>query len=363
MTAISGDASGPLSGAVVQGLQGRSISATKPTDRQALVWSAAVSQWQPSSVTSTLTGDASGPAGATVVNALQGRAVAATAPTDGQALEWNAAASQWQPANSTNTLGGDASGPAGAAVVKALQGRPISVAIPSNGQALRWNGATSQWEPGQAPVNYSAAFTAQTSVTIPASAHGFNTTNLIVQCYDTGSSVILPYSIAINNATYDITIGFSTPQSGRCVVNGTASAATSGGGGSSPVTSIFGRDGIVSAQAGDYSFSQIGGVIANQQLPSGIDAAKIGAGTVSSNVFGCLANVGSDIQAQIDGKAGTTHSHTVKRGCKRDVGHNSSRGNPGAAGRRGRGQRWAGADMGGCEGGDRSNKTRVEAAH
>lgn len=42
---------------------------------------------------------------------------------------------------------------------------------------------------------------------------------------------------------------------------------------------------------------------------TGINAANIGAGTVSNAEFGYLANVDSDIQAQLDGKSGTAHTH------------------------------------------------------
>ena len=76
------------------------------------------------------------------------------------------------------------------------------------------------------------------------------------------------------------------------------------------VTSVFGRSGTVTAQTGDYSFGQISGTVANSQIASGVDAAKIGSGTVSNTVFGYLANVTSDIQAQLNGKAASSHSHT-----------------------------------------------------
>ena len=80
---------------------------------------------------------------------------------------------------------------------------------------------------------------------------------------------------------------------------------------SAGVSSVFGRTGAVTAQTGDYAFSQISGTVANGQIASGVDAAKIGSGTVSNTVFGYLANVVSDIQAQLNGKASTTHTHTL----------------------------------------------------
>ena len=64
------------------------------------------------------------------------------------------------------------------------------------------------------------------------------------------------------------------------------------------VSSVFGRSGAVSAAVGDYSFSQISGSLSSTQIPTGIDAAKIGTGAVTTTKFNYLANVTSDIQAQ-----------------------------------------------------------------
>ena len=65
------------------------------------------------------------------------------------------------------------------------------------------------------------------------------------------------------------------------------------------VSSVFGRSGAVSAAVGDYSFSQISGSLSSTQIPTGIDAAKIGTGAVTTTKFNYLANVTSDIQAQL----------------------------------------------------------------
>lgn len=305
-TTLSGDAAGPPSATVVQGLQGRTISITAPADGQALKWNGTLNQWEPA----TLAGDAAGAFGNTLVKGLQGHAVSAVAPSDGQALEWNAGLNQWTPGSPNVMVAGDGGGTTSSLIVKGLQGRPVAASVPSDGQTLRWNGTLNQWEPAGPAANYSAAFVSQTNFTIAGTAHGYTTPNLLVQCYDMGSSIVIPSSVSVNSSTYDVTIGFRSPQSGRCLVNG-GGAGASGGGGSSAVASIFGRTGIITAQAGDYNFSQIAGTAGNNQLPAGIDAGKIGAGTVSSTVFGYLANLRSDVQAQIDGKAPSTHSHTA----------------------------------------------------
>jgi hypothetical protein len=70
------------------------------------------------------------------------------------------------------------------------------------------------------------------------------------------------------------------------------------------VSSVFGRTGTVSAQTGDYSFGQVSGTVADAQVASGVDAAKIGTGSVSNTEFGYLDGVTSGIQGQIDAKPG-----------------------------------------------------------
>ncbi|HXG32189.1 MAG TPA: hypothetical protein VNJ11_02405 [Bryobacteraceae bacterium] len=83
------------------------------------------------------------------------------------------------------------------------------------------------------------------------------------------------------------------------------------GGGGSPVLSVFGRTGHVTAQAGDYSFSQILGLVSNTQIGAGVDAAKIGSGTVDNTEFSYLDGVTSPIQAQLNSKAAASHTHTA----------------------------------------------------
>ncbi len=94
-----------------------------------------------------------------------------------------------------------------------------------------------------------------------------------------------------------------------CVAGSWVQQGTGGGGG--PVLSVFGRTGHVTAQAGDYSFSQILGLVSNTQIGAGVDAAKIASGTVDNTEFGYLDGVTSPIQAQLNGKAAASHSHTA----------------------------------------------------
>lgn len=94
-----GDLSGTPSSQVVVGLQGRDVVDTAPSDGEALIWSTAGSQWEPTAIPAGFTagGDISGTPTSQTVVGLQGRDVASTAPVDGQVVGWNATASQWEP--------------------------------------------------------------------------------------------------------------------------------------------------------------------------------------------------------------------------------------------------------------------------
>jgi hypothetical protein len=99
-----------------------------------------------------------------------------------------------------------------------LQGRAIAAAAPADGQLMRWNAAASQWEP--ATVRHAVAFSAQTEISVPGETHGLGTADLTITCYDDAATphVVEGDGWSIDPATFDVTIRFSTPQSGRCVL-------------------------------------------------------------------------------------------------------------------------------------------------
>ena len=230
---------------------------------------------------------------------------AATVNT-GQVLGTNGTAATWQ------SLGGDISGMPGTVAVQGLQGYPVSAAAPGTGQVLSWSGT--DWAPATiaSTPNYAKTFTSITALTILGTEHNLGTANLIVSCWNglTPSSWIEPDAIQVDPVTFNVQVTFSAAQTGRCVVNGSGGQGTGGGGAGGAVASVFGRAGAVSAQTGDYSFSQISGTAGVSQMPAAIPAANIGGGAVSNAAFGTLANVTSDIQAQLNGKAAAAHTHT-----------------------------------------------------
>lgn len=102
--------------------------------------------------------------------------------------------------------------------------------------------------------NYSQSFSESTSVVL---THSLGSLNVLVECFDQLDAKVEPGGVTIPNV-YTAIVAFAVPQTGRCVVSGTASGSSGGGG---AVESVFGRTGAVAAQTGDYSFTQIAGTL------------------------------------------------------------------------------------------------------
>lgn len=92
------------------------------------------------------------------------------------------------------------------------------------------------------------------------------------------------------------------------------SSASGGGGGATTLNEL--NDVTISGAASGDIIRHDGTDFKNTPftaslLPSGIDATKIGAGSVSNTEFGYLDGVTSALQTQLDGKAATSHSHAA----------------------------------------------------
>ncbi|MEO8367819.1 MAG: hypothetical protein ABI806_01285 [Candidatus Solibacter sp.] len=175
--------------------------------------------------------------------------------TDGVGLSWQA-------------FGGDVSGRAGAIIVTGLGGRRLGSLTPLDGQYMKWNGIAQQWEPTTLTValsvfGRSGAVSAQTGdynfsqisgtagpSQVPALAGDVSGTI-------TGTSVVRIQSRPVS-ATTPLTGQVITWDGAQWVPQSPALG----------VSSIFGRNGPVTAQAGDYSFSHLSGVIGASQLPA-----------------------------------------------------------------------------------------------
>ena len=132
-------------------IQDRTVSSAAPTDGYALTWNTSGNQWISSKPIpgGTAGGDLSGTYPNPTVDGLQGRSVSSSAPTDGYALTWNAGGAQWESSKPVpgGTAGGDLSGTYPNPTVAGVQNRQVSSALPIDGYALVWNDGLSQWEP------------------------------------------------------------------------------------------------------------------------------------------------------------------------------------------------------------------------
>jgi hypothetical protein len=66
--------------------------------------------------------------------------------------------------------------------------------------------------------NQGYTFTNVTTFTVTGATHGFGTRNFHWGIYDTNGNVIEPNTVAVNTATFDITITFNFPKSGLLVI-------------------------------------------------------------------------------------------------------------------------------------------------
>jgi hypothetical protein len=133
---------------------------------------------------------------------------------------------------------------------------------------------------GAGAENFSLNFTSATVLNLD---HNLETQSVLVGCTDSAGQTVIPDSVRVVDANR-VTVNFLVAQSGRCVVNATGGGGSNGG----AVSSVFGRTGAVTAQAGDYSFSQIAGQLAlNQIAPSALQGngskIQLFSGTAAAN--------------------------------------------------------------------------------
>ena len=173
-----------------------------------------------------------------------------------QVLTNDGSVSSWQ------GLGGDLSGRPGAVTVSGLGGRKLGSLTPLDGQFLKWNANSQQWEPttlagAMSVFGRTGAITAQTG------DYGF------AQITGSVAAGQLPAAGGDLNGTLtgarvtglqNRPVANSVPATGQVLAWDGAqwTPQTFAGGG---VTSLFGRTGAVTGQAGDYSFAQISGAV------------------------------------------------------------------------------------------------------
>ena len=329
--ALGGDIGGRPGAIAVTGLSGRKLGSLAPLDGQFLKWNGAMQQWEPTTLAGALSvfgrtgaiaaqtgdygfpqisgtiasgqlpaaaGDLSGSLPGPTVVKIQSRPVSATTPLAGQFLGWDGA--QWAPQTATGGVtsmfgrigivsaqsgdysfsqisgtvgggqlpatGGDLSGVLSNATVTQMQGRAVSATAPSSGQFLGWNG--SQWLPQTPAAGVASMFGRTGAVTGQSGDYTFSQiggTVGLAQLPSTGGDLSGVLTSATVGRIQNRPIAATPPSTGHVL---TWDGAQWGPSAPSGLTSMFGRTGAVTAQAGDYSFGQISGTVTGGQLPA-----------------------------------------------------------------------------------------------
>jgi hypothetical protein len=287
LPAAGGDLSGGLSSPTVIRLQGRPVTSTLPSAGQVLAWNG--SQWTPQTQTGGVTstfgrtgaitaqtgdytfpqilgtvssgqlpsagGDVSGTLTSATVGKLLNRPLSATVPGTGQVLTWDGA--QWLAQTPASGGGGPNSidktisntywAGAKQTFVPSLSTSGINIVpgtLPTNpaagdisldtGDANKlkiYDGG--QWNTLVTVSNYVATINAQTVVTINGTTHRLGTANLSVECYDSASPAarVEPDRVVVDAVTFNVSIYFTSAQTGTCVITGSGGVTSSGASG------------------------------------------------------------------------------------------------------------------------------------
>ncbi|MGE5571092.1 MAG: hypothetical protein ACM3S5_18815 [Rhodospirillales bacterium] len=201
-------------------IQGRDVASTAPSGGMVLTWNAAASRWEPQAVSGGVpsvfgrTGAVTAQAGDYDVAQITGLQAA----LDGKAAAADLTAHAGRTDNPHTVTAAQVGRDTAQWNADRLQGQAVSAAAPADGQMMRYNAGAGKWEP--AKVRHTVTFTEATTVTVLGSEHQLGTTDLTVVCYDasTPPNIVEGDGWVSDPVTFDVTIKFAVPQSGRCVL-------------------------------------------------------------------------------------------------------------------------------------------------
>jgi hypothetical protein len=187
---------------------------------------------------------------------VQGTTLPSVSGTANSILSNNGASLIWQ------ALGGDISGPATTMTVNKLLGRKLNTIAPTAGQFLGWDGT--QWTAQSvtiagAPVT--SVFARTGAVIAQTGDYSFSQIGGSVagsQLPSAGGDISGGITAATVIKIQTRAIASTAPATGQVLTwNGTQWAPQSPTGGAGSVASVFGRNGAITAQAGDYVAAQV----------------------------------------------------------------------------------------------------------
>ena len=183
---------------------------------------------------------------------LQGATLPSMTGNSGALLSTTGSSLQW------NALAGDISGAPGAVSVKRLLGRPLNAVTPSTGQFLEWDGA--QWSPQtiSLTIPVTSIFGRTGAVTAQTGDYNFSQISgslAASQLPQAGGDLSGTISSATVTRIQSLAVSDATPATGQVLTwSGSQWSPQNAMGG---ISSVFGRTGPITAQAGDYSAAQI----------------------------------------------------------------------------------------------------------
>jgi len=192
-------------------------------------------------------------------------------------------------ASGTNVAGQDQIVAGGPGTGTANGGNVIFGTVPGGASGSTWNSLVNRWKIDSATGNLMSLSTggiAGVTGTVDFSGGG----HTLPAKAGIGASKPATCTVGEQYFATDATAGQNLF---GCTVANTWTLEGGGGGGGGSITSIFGRTGTVTAQAGDYNFAQIAGTLPDSALPGDVVTTGIIANATLIGDFASLTTAGN----------------------------------------------------------------------